>query len=286
MAVFYNQATLNFGGRVTNSNVTEGEVITRVSLTKTAVSTDYGPGDNIVYAVTLTNADTEDKTGITLTDNLGEFATEGGGVVVPLNYVDGSILYYRNGVLQPAPTVNAGPPLVINGIDIPAGGNVIILYETRANTNAPLSAGAVVSNRVTATGDSICDDLAGESSVTTREEANLSIAKAICPATITCGDEVTYTFIIQNSGNTSVVATDDLIVSDIFNPPLSGIAVTLNGTALVVDVGYTYDETTGAFNTIAGAVTVPAATYVTDPLTGVVTTSPGVAELVITGTIK
>ena len=285
MAVFYNQATLNFGGRVTNSNVTEGEVITRVSLNKTAVSTDYGPGDNIVYAVTLTNADTEDKNGITITDNLGEFMLEGGGLVVPLSYVDGSVLYYRNGVLQPAPTVNAGPPLVINGLSIPAGGNAIILYETRANNYAPLSEGAAISNRVTATGESICDTLEGQSTVGTRDEPNLSIAKAICPATITCGDEVTYTFIIQNSGNTAVIATDDLIVSDVFNPPLTGITVTLNGTTLVEGVGYTYNATTGEFSTLAGAVTVPAATFDTAPITGVVTTTPGVAELVITGII-
>ena len=109
MATFYNQASLSFGGRVTNSNVTEGEVLTRVSMTKTAVTTDYGSGDNIVYAVTLVNADTTAKSGITITDDLGGFTPVGGPDVVPLTYVPGSVLYYQNGVLQPAPTVNAGP---------------------------------------------------------------------------------------------------------------------------------------------------------------------------------
>ena len=285
MATFYNQASLTFGGRVTNSNVTEGEVITRVSLTKTAVTTDYGPGDNIVYAVTLVNSDTVDKNNITLTDNLGIFTPDGGVSVVPLTYVDGSIIYYLNGVLQAAPVVNPGPPLVISGINLPAGGSVTLLYEVRANEYAPLSANSVIYNTVTATGDDICDELIGNAEIPTRDEPLLSISKAICPETITCGNEVTYTFIIQNAGNIPVVATDNLIVTDTFDPPLSNITVKLNGTTLIPGVDYTYDTLTGQFSTLNGAVTVPAATYTNDPITGIVTTTPGVAVLTVTGTI-
>lgn len=285
MATFYNQASLSFGGRVTNSNVTEGEVITRVSLTKTAVTTDYGPGENIVYAVTLVNSDTVDKNNITLTDDLGIYALDGGINVVPLTYVNGSIIYYLNGVLQPAPVVNAGPPLVISGIDVPAGGVATLLYEVRANEFAPLSAGSAIYNYVTANADDICDELGDSAQVPTRDEPLLSIAKAVCPETVTCGSEVTYTFIIQNAGNIPVVATDNLIVTDIFNPTLSNITVNLNSQPLVLGTGYTYDEETGQFTTLNGAISVPAATYIRDTDTGVVTTTPGVAVLTATGTI-
>ncbi|MBQ7326482.1 MAG: hypothetical protein IJW93_03275 [Clostridia bacterium] len=286
MATFYNQATLSFAGRVTNSNVTEGELVSELSLTKTAVSTDYGPGDGIVYAVTLVNADSVAKSGITLTDNLGAYTLMGGTTeFVPLTYVDGSVLYYQNGVLQPAPTVVAGNTLVISGIDVPAGGNVIILYEVRANSLAPLSAGSSIFNTVSAGGDGVCEELTDSAQITTRDEPLLSIAKAVNPLTLTCGDEVTYTFIIQNAGNTSVIATDDLIVSDTFNPILTSITVSLNGELLNEGTQYAYNEQTGEFTTIGGAIPVPAATFTRDSETGVVTTTPGVAVLTITGII-
>ena len=285
MAIFNNQATLSFGGRVTSSNIVEGEVVTRVTLTKTAVTTSYGPGDSIVYAVTLVNNDTNDKENITITDNLGRFAPATSPEVIPLTYVEGSVLCYQNGVLQPVPTVNAGETLEISGINIPAGGNVIILYETRANEFAPGGEGAAIRNNVTATGDNLCENLTDNAEVPTRDEPILSIAKAICPETLSCGDEVTYTFIIQNSGNTEVVATDNLTVSDVFNPVLGDIEVTLNGAPLTEGTGYTYNETTGEFTTLDGAIPVPKATFTRNPETGEITTAPGVAILKVTGTI-
>ena len=48
---------------------------------------------------------------------------------------------------------------------------------------------------------------------------------------------------------------------------------------------YTYDETTGAFATTVGTVTVPAATYTQDPVTGAYSVTPGIATLSVTGTI-
>ena len=285
MANFYNQANLSFGGRVTSSNITEGEVVTRVSLTKTAVTTDYGAGDNIAYAINIVNVDDTAKPDITVTDNLGAFTTLGGTTLVPLNYVDGSILYYQNGVLQPAPTVVAGPPLVISGITIPANGNVTILYEARTNEYAPLGLDDSIINTVDASGEGVCDELTATSEVPTRDEALLTIAKAVCPETLTCGDQVTYTFIIQNHGNLPVRATDDAIITDVFNPILNNVTASLNGTALTLGTDYNYDEATGGFTTLAGAVTVPAASFVRDPDTGIITTTPGVSVLTITGTI-
>ena len=113
----------------------------------------------------------------------------------------------------------------------------------------------------------------------------LSIAKSVCPEVISGCDEVTYTFVIQNGGNTEIVATDDLIVTDTFSPALTNVTVTLNGNTLTEGVDYTYDPATGVFTTLPGAITVPAATFVRDPVTGIFTTTPGVAVLTVSGTI-
>ena len=114
---------------------------------------------------------------------------------------------------------------------------------------------------------------------------DLSITKTITPAQVSDNGTVTYTFLIQNSGNEALVATDDAAVTDTFDPVLTGITVTLNGTALAQGTGYTYDETTGAFSTVPGVITVPAATYTQDPVTGIYTGTPGLATLTVTGTI-
>ena len=75
------------------------------------------------------------------------------------------------------------------------------------------------------------------------------------------------------------------MVSDTFDPILSGITVTLNGEALTEGVDYTYNEATGLFATTQSRITVPAATYTQDPATGNWITVPGVAVLVVTGTV-
>ena len=48
---------------------------------------------------------------------------------------------------------------------------------------------------------------------------------------------------------------------------------------------YTYNADTGDFATVAGAITVPAATYTQDPTTGAYSVTPGSAILTVTGTV-
>ena len=59
----------------------------------------------------------------------------------------------------------------------------------------------------------------------------------------------------------------------------------LEESPLTEGVDYTYDEATGAFATLPGVITVPAASYVQDPTTGEWTVTPGVSTLTIVGTI-
>ena len=284
MATFFNRATLNLGASSLNSNVTTGEVQAALSLTKTAVSENYGTGDGITYILSLVNSGAADVTGVVLTDDLGAYSLDGGTTtLVPLDYVDGSVLYYSNGVLQAPPAVAVGETLTFSGITVPAGGGVTIIYETRANAFAPLSAGSAINNTVSTV--SCPEALTSSASVPVREETALSLAKAVCPGTVSCGDELTYTFVIQNTGNVAVAATDNLNVTDTFSPSLSNLTVSLNGTALEEGTGYTYNETTGEFATLPGAIPVSAATYSRDPQTGAVTVNPGFAVLTVSGTV-
>ena len=103
MATFTNQATLTYNGTTTASNIVTGEILEVLSAQKNAVVDVYTAGDDITYVVSILNTGQAPLTGLTLTDDLGAY-TFGAQTLTPLTYTNGSIRYYVNGVLQPAPT--------------------------------------------------------------------------------------------------------------------------------------------------------------------------------------
>ncbi len=283
MATFTNQATLSYNGNTVNSNIVTGNIVEVLTATKTAVSASYNTGDDVTYIISITNSGNTPFTGLTVTDNLGAY-TFGTESLVPLDYVDGSALYYQNGVLQPAPTVAATNPLTFSGISVPANGNAIIVYETTINNFAPLGEGSIITNQVEVSGSGLTAPLIATETVPAASGAILSITKALSPANVTENSELTYTFTVQNSGNAPADATDNLVITDTFNPVLSNITVTVNGVVLPT-TAYTYNETTGVFTTNPGAITVPAATYTQNPVTGEYVITPGVTTVTVTGTV-
>ena len=285
MAIFTNQATLIYNGNTTNSNIAYGEILDVLVATKTSVEGSYTPGQLVTYVVTLRNTGNASLTGLVVTDDLGGYDFNG-ATVYPLTYEDGSVALFTNGVPQAAPAVTAGPPLVFSNITVPAGGDVVIVYQAQANAFANPAVGGSIDNTVTVTGDGLSAPITATETVVTNAEPVLSISKSITPAQVVDNDRVTYTFVIQNSGNQAVVATDDAAITDTFDPILTALAVTFDGTAWTQGVQYNYNELTGLFTTVPGQILVPAATYAQDPITGAYAVTPGIATLIVTGTIE
>ena len=284
MAIFSNQATLTYGGNTTNSNIAFGEILDVVAATKTAIEGVYAPGQLVTYVVTLRNTGNAALTNLTITDDLGayEFA---GNTRYPLTYEAGSAAFFVDGVPQAAPAVTAGPPLVITGINLPSGSDGVLVYQARANEFADPAVGGTIVNTVTVTGNGINEPITATETVDVATEAELTISKSITPTQVVDNDRVTYTFVIQNTGNEAVVATDNAAITDTFDPILTDLVVTFNGAAWTEGVQYNYDEATGLFTTVPGQILVPAATYTQDPVTGAYTGTPGIATLIVTGTI-
>lgn len=283
MARFTNQAQLRYGNAIANSNIAVGEILEVLSATKTAVRKNYGRNDTITYLVSVINAGNTAFTGLTLTDNLGAYVYDT-QTLVPLRYIDGTVKYYSNGTLQAAPAVTAGPPLVISGLAVPANGSILIAYETDVNEYAPLDVEAEIVNTATIRGTGITPVTVQET-VSAGSEPILTITKSISPVPVTENGTLTYTFLIQNTGNVAVEEAAASVVTDQFNPILSNLTVTFNGTAWAETTNYIYNEDTGLFSTVPGQITVPAATFAQDELTGAWNVTPGVSTLVITGTI-
>ena len=175
-------------------------------------------------------------------------------------------------------TVAASSPIACVPV---AGGNTAIVYTATPNDFAPLTEDGTITNTVEITGTGLTDVTATET-VATEDAPELRISKGLCPTSVTENGTIEYTFIIENFGNT---AATDAVLTDTFNPRLTNIVATLNGTALTAGTDYTYDAATGLFTTVAGKITVPAATYTQDATTGAYTTVPGSTTLVVTGTI-
>ena len=283
MATFFNQATLSYSGGVVNSNITSGEILEVLSVTKTAVDSEYSQDSDVTYIVNIINSGNTAFNGLTLTDDLGayEFGTE---VLRPLDYVSDTVTYFVNGVLQTTPLVSEGPPLVISGINVPANGVATVAYTARANSFAsPETDGSIV-NTVTVSGGGITP-ISDSETVTAAEEPLLDITKSVSPTTVTENGQITYTFVIRNTGNREAVATDNVVLTDHFDPILENITVSYNGNIITEPDGYTYDEATGLFRTAVGTITVPAATYTQDAATGMWTVTPGEAVVTVTGTV-
>lgn len=283
MASFTNQAHLSYNGRSVASNVVTGQMLSPLTLTKTAVVDTYAPTDTVTYVITIVNCGATAYTDLTLTDDLGAYAA-GGQTVYPLSYTPDSAAWFINGTRQADPTAS-GAPLVISGLSVPAGGNAVILYEAATTDAAPLAEGSEITNAVTLTGSGIGTPLTAQATVTVEAQANLRITKSLSPAVVAENGSLTYTFLIQNEGNLPAGADAAVAVTDTFDPILRDLTVTLNGEPLAVTTGYTYDQTTGVFATVAGQITVPAATFSQSTETGDWETVPGEAVLTVTGTV-
>ena len=283
MATFTNRATLSYNGRTVDSNTVTGTFLETLSITKAALRQTYAAGDTLTFVVALVNSGTAPLTGLTVTDDLGAYDF-GGTMLYPLTFVADSVLLYVDGALQPTPTPTQTQPLVFEGLSVPAGGDAVLVYQAEVTDAAPLDVDGQITNTATVTGAGIPEPLSDTATVTVGAVPLLSITKALSPTSVSENGTVTYTFVIQNFGNTPAVATDDLQVRDTFDPVLDLISVTLDGMPLAEGSGYTYNPATGEFATVTSVILVPAATFTRRP-DGTVEVIPGQSTLVVVGTI-
>lgn len=280
-----NQATLTFQygdvqGSAT-SNLATTTLQEALTLSKNSLSTAYEAGDEITYILSINNSGETAQTNINVEDNLATYTIGENTVVTPLTYIGPAYLYI-NGVLSAPLTPIQG----ISGVtftipSLPAGATAMILYRARVADRAQLDVDSELVNTATINLDG--ENITDTHTIAASEYADIRIIKSMSPNPVTDGGTLSYTFTIYNYGNT---AATNVVLADTFNPIPTGITVTLNGT--VVDASdYSYQN--GNFRLPASnsalEITVPAATFSQDATTGVVTTTPGTATIVISGTI-
>ncbi|MBR6408568.1 MAG: hypothetical protein IKS19_08330 [Clostridia bacterium] len=284
MPQFTNQAQLSYNDSVVNSNIAVGEIIGVLSAVKTAVMDEYSRGSSVTYVISIVNSGDTPLTGITVTDDLGGYEYDA-ETLYPLTYVEGSVIAFINGSPAAPPTVSPGAPAVFSGINVPANGNYMIIYEAEVNQYAPLGIDGSIVNTAAVTGAGAATPVTASETITPRQEPELTITKSISPDQVTENSEVTYTFLIQNYGNTDADASDNAAVTDLFDPILTGLSVSFNSTPWAEPANYNYSEATGRFSTVPGQITVPAATFARSA-DGSFFVTPGAVELTVAGTIS
>ena len=290
MATFTNQALLSYNGRTTSSNITRGEIVGVLTATKTALNPDYNVGSVITYIVNIVNSGCVDFTDLTLCDDLGayEFTPEGSCepiTLYPLEYVKCTLHYYLDGAEQPTPDICTEKGLTVKGITVPAHGNTTLIYQAVVTEFAPLADESEITNTAVITGHCHFVPIEISETIGTSICPRLSIVKGLFPRTVSENGRITYTFDIQNVGNAEAGESSNVQITDTFDPVLTDITVYYNGDILDPS-NYSYSETTGLFTTNPGVITVPAATFTQDPVTGVWNVLPGESILEITGNIS
>ena len=284
MAMFTNYATLHYQGRSVHSNTVTGEILETLSAAKTAAAESYTPGEDLSYVLSLVNSGTTDLSSLTVTDDLGAYEAEG-TTVYPLALEEGSLRLFVNGVLQSAPTVNPGPPVTVTGLTVPAGGSLLLVYEALPTEYAPPTADGSILNTATVTGPGLAVPVTASAEVPAAQTATLTVRKALSPAVVPPMGELSYSFTLENSGNSPVAAAENAALQDVFDPILADISVSLDGTPWAAGVNYSYVQATGEFTTLPGQIAVPAASF-TQNEDGSWTVTPGSVTLTVTGTIQ
>ena len=165
-----------------------------------------------------------------------------------------------------------------------AGANAIIVYQAMANDHALVGIGAVMTNLSAVTATGLTETIYASYTMATEDFADVSIVKSMSPNPVVDGGVLTYGFTLYNYGNMDAT---NVVLTDTFTPaPAVPLSVTVDG-APVAATEYTY--VAGLF-TLPGVgatltLTVPAATFTQNPATGVITTSPGVMNITVSGTI-
>lgn len=283
--IFSNQASLTYVNGSVASNAVSGEVVSPLTVRKSASVSAYTRDGSFGYTVTVTNTSQTAYTGLTLTDDLGSFNFNG-FPRFPVSYVDGTATldyYLRAEVVPGVLTVTPAGGGLRFGFDMPASAVAVISFEVSPTVFAPLEAGARIVNTATLDGGAPLLPVSDSFTLPVAERAEPVISKC-SEGTATEGRSFTFELTVSNYGNAPLTAGDFATVSDLLDPPLTDITVDGNGVPWTPGNQYEYSDSLNYFRTAYGAVELPAAEFTRDDF-GRQLVTPSSFVITITGTV-
>lgn len=244
---------------------------------KTSHNTSWKPSENLTFVITVENDGSEPLYGVSVQDNLG------GNTDRLLDYIAGSAKMFKNNVLTGITPTSVDPLTLVIPNTIVPGEVVVLSYVAKVRGDIESSIteitneATVAGHEVSVSGPTVTVDPAPSLTIPKADYADVRVEKMVDKKQISSGENLTYTFRLENSGNieaTNIVIRDDLPAEFVVNSIVSetnGIRTTFDATDYSLDVDNKLVLPTSVTKTIS----VPASTEL-----GV-----GVTTVTIIGTI-
>lgn len=208
-------------GAAASGTVTTPVNTAALNMIKTSDKTYVQPGDVITYTITLQNTGNVAANNVVITDNVPAGTT----------FIPGSV------------TGATGAPPTLNVASIPAGGNAVVTFKVTVNDGVLDPISNTATSTFTFTADPTNPDGASGTSSSDPSETQVSYAsltstKSVSPAFADKDDVLTYTILLQNTGNAianNVVITDPVPTGTTFVP---GSVTGATGTPPTLNVAF------------------------------------------------
>lgn len=213
-------ATYNFEGstepRTTQSNITNTIVVDEYGLevSKQSLQQTFVPGENITYAVRITNIGSQSLTSITVSDNLGKMDD-----VAPISYMQYSGRVSINGDFISVTPTSLDPLVFSIPGTLAYGDSITLTYVTTVSSSLGNDI-TEINNTATVNARSVLNParapitaVSNSATITRESSASLSIIKTANKSSIFSSDSLEYILTISNRGlveATNVVITDQL----------------------------------------------------------------------------
>ena len=286
----YNTASLSFeyGSRkgFVSSNIAFTTLQDSITVSKSSLGNIYFQNTEIPFIISISNNNQEEIKNLVIEDDLGTYSL-GQGLLdsefTPLEFVDTAFLYI-GGIFNSniTPKISKGK-IVFKVSSIPAKSNIIILYKVSTNEFSPLTTGSEIKTTATVTSTCMSSPILASNTIKVKEEADIKIIKNMCPNPITSGDIITYTFSLYNYGN---ITATNVVLNDTFSPVAENLNVYLDS-KIVPNSNYSYVGGTLKLpcENSETSISIPAANFIQDSITGIISVNPGTINITITGRI-
>lgn len=250
-SIINNQANISYQYNQTNANVSSNIVETTVldlygiTATKIALQNTYRLNENITYITRIENNGSDDLYNLILQDDLAQNH---------LTPIETSVTLIKNNeTIQLVPS----HPFILNIPGTLSPEEVIyIIYVAKVNNNLASDITTLTNTQtITARGGGVTRPLVSvtpnpQATITKVNYADLTIIKSTDKETIMSGDNLTYTFHIENSGN---ITAENVILTD-YLP--AGFTIT-SITSETNNITTTYNPNEYTFDTPTRLLTLP-----------------------------
>ncbi len=277
--------TFEFGSQtgLAFSNTATANLLENLSISAKTLGSNYFLKSTVTYIISVKNNSNAETKNIKISDNLASYFSDKNKFFTPLSYNCPSYLYINGTFISEPETEITDHDIMFKISSIPANSNLTLIYSSVVNQYAPLSQSSTLTNVISLTSDSSETPLTCQTILKPSEKADVRIIKNMYPNNIALGEEITYDFFLYNYGNADA---SNITLTDTFSPAPTINSITVNSQEINFS-DYSYSNgilTIPAYNPTLN-LKIPAAKFIQNSETGIITADPGITKVTVKGRI-